>query len=63
LTTNVSQVSEKRVLGSKLVTRIGMVIGTLELRRGVSAAFAVCMIIPFFRKMRGHALYADSSLL
>jgi hypothetical protein len=30
-----------------------MVIGTLELRRGVSAAFAVCIVIPFVWKLLG----------
>jgi hypothetical protein len=35
LTTKVSQTSEKWERGSKQVTRMGMVAGTRELRRGV----------------------------
>src|ERR1700722_4785228 len=43
LTTRVSQISEKGAFGSRLVTAIGRVIGTLELRRMVSGTFALCM--------------------
>ena len=47
LTTNVSQISEKGAFGSRLVTAIGRVIGTLELRRMVSGTFALCMLSLF----------------
>ena len=47
LTTSVSQISEKGALGSRLVTAIGRVIGTLELRRMVSGTFALCMVSLF----------------
>jgi len=46
LTTNVSQTSEKWASGSELVTSIGTVIGTLELRRAVSGIFALCIVMP-----------------
>jgi hypothetical protein len=45
LTSSVSQTSEKGALGSRLVTAIGRVTGTLELRRTVSVTFALCMVI------------------
>ena len=47
LTTKVSQISEKGALGSRLVTAMGRVIGTLELRRMVSGTFALCMLSLF----------------
>src|ERR1700680_4734715 len=47
LTTNVSQISEKGALGSRLVTAMGSVIGTRELRRIVSGTFALCMATLF----------------
>ena len=47
LTTNVSHISENGALGSRLVTAMGRVIGTLELRRIVSATFALCMVSLF----------------
>src|SRR6476660_9837209 len=47
LTTRVSQISEKGALGSRLVTAMGRVIGTLELRRMVSGTFALCMLSLF----------------
>jgi hypothetical protein len=43
LTTSVSQTSEKRVPGSRLVTRIGTLTGTLELRRRAAGEFAFCI--------------------
>src|ERR1700724_2590205 len=52
LTTNVSQVSEKGDPGSKLVTTIGRLIGTLELRRTVSVAFALCIGVPLLTRAR-----------
>jgi hypothetical protein len=47
LTTRVSHISEKGALGSRLVTAMGRVIGTLELRRMVSGTFALCMLSLF----------------
>src|ERR1700739_1009292 len=44
LTTSVSQTSEKRVPGSRLVTRIGTLIGTLELRRSAVGEFTFCIV-------------------
>src|ERR1700752_3689428 len=44
LTTSVSQTSEKRVPGSRLVTRIGTLIGTLELRRSPAEEFTFCIV-------------------
>jgi hypothetical protein len=46
LTTNVSQTSEKWESGSELVTSIGTVIGTLELRRDMSGVFGRCIVMP-----------------
>jgi hypothetical protein len=45
LTISVSQTSEKGAPGSRLVTAMGSVTGTLELRRTVSVTFALCMVI------------------
>ena len=42
-TTSVSQTSEKCAAGSRLVTSIGIAVGTLELRRGTSERFLSCI--------------------
>ena len=44
LTTKVSQTSEKWVAGSRLVTRIGTLAGTLELRRAVAEVLEFCIV-------------------
>jgi hypothetical protein len=56
LTTKVSQSSEKGAAGSRLVTTIGRVIGTLELRRTALPEFALCIVIPLSKSqpLRAH---------
>ncbi len=58
LTTRVSQISEKGALGSRLVTAMGRVIGTLELRRMVSGTFALCMVA-LFHVTRSHGAFEE----
>src|SRR6516164_10221959 len=53
LTTMVSHTSEKRVPGSRLVTRTGTLTGTLELRRRGAGAFALCMVTALSQRVRG----------
>jgi hypothetical protein len=50
LTTSVSQTSEKSMLGTILVTRMGRASGTLELRRSVSGEIALCISCPSLRR-------------
>ena len=55
---SVSQISEKGALGSRLVTAMGRVIGTLELRRMVSGTFALCMVA-LFHVTRFHGAFEE----
>src|ERR1700751_4832466 len=48
----VSQTSEKRVPGSRLVTRTGRLTGTLELRRRGAGEFALCMVTAISKRVR-----------
>src|ERR1700680_3137905 len=57
LTTKVSQISEKGLSGSRLVTTTGRVTGTRELRRTELTALALC-IVSLFRSARA-ARHAD----
>ena len=41
--------SEKRVPGSRLVTRTGTLTGTRELRRSTAGEFAFCIVTAFVR--------------
>src|SRR5580765_804882 len=56
LTTRVSQTSEKRVPGSRLVTRTGRLIGTLELRRSAAGELVLCIITALTRGVRDTVL-------
>jgi hypothetical protein len=62
LTTNVSHISEKGALGSRLVTAMGRVIGTRELRRTVSGTFALCMVA-LFHVTRFHGAFKELASL
>ena len=55
LTTSVSQTSEKRVPGSRLVTRTGRLIGTLELRRSAAGELVLCIITASDARSKGHS--------
>src|SRR6202162_1998940 len=50
LTTRVSHTSENRAPGSRLVTRIGTLTGTLELRRRVVGGDKFCIVADLYRR-------------
>src|SRR5215468_5980204 len=61
LTTSVSQTSEKRVPGSRLVTRTGRLIGTRELRRTAAGDFTFCIVRALLPEVRDAARCAVAS--